>query len=343
MIELLIVISIIAFLTALLLPAVQSAREAARRMKCVNNLKQLGLGMLNYESTHGALPPQQVLRFSLAGPSVIWKSTWSITSRIAPFLEQGPLYNAINYSLPLGRAENSTVVSQRLGMLICPSEIRPDPIITTNAKTGAISVYGVSNYGWCEGDWYIFGGKGGMPNRSAFGPNTSKPLSAFTDGLSQTMLAGEVKTYTQAYHDCDSAPGPAASDPFAVPEPLAIRASIAASANGSGCRLAAGTPGGGHTRWASGNSFYDGFTTALPPNSSAPAGANALDTDLCTIDEDDGGPTYSAVTSRSHHPGGVNALFGDGSVHFIKDSVDWHNWRALGTIAGSEVVSNASY
>ena len=61
------------------------------------------------------------------------------------------------------------------------------------------------------------------------------------------------------------------------------------------------------------------------------------------MDEDDGGPTYSAVTSRSHHPGGVNVLFGDGSVHFIKETVDWRNWRALGTIAGSEVVSSDSY
>ena len=343
LIELLIVISIIAVLMALLLPAVQSAREAARRMRCVNNLKQLGLGLLNYESTHGALPPQQVLRFSPNGASVAWKSTWGVTSRIVPYLEQGPLYNAINHSLAIGKADNATVVSQRLGMLICPSEVHPDPIVVTNATTGAVAVYGVSNYGWCEGDWYIFGGKGGMPNRGGFGPNMSKTLSAFTDGLSQTMVASEVKTYTQAYHDCDTVPGPVSGNPFAVPDPSAIRVLIAAGATGSGCRLASGTPGGGHTRWASGNSFYDGFTTALPPNSSAPAGANALDTDLCTMDEDDGGPTYSAVTSRSHHPGGVNVLFGDGSVHFIKETVDWRNWRALGTIAGSEVVSSDSY
>jgi prepilin-type processing-associated H-X9-DG protein len=102
-------------------------------------------------------------------------------------------------------------------------------------------------------------------------------------------------------------------------------------------------PGGGHTRWSNGNSFYDGFTTALPPNSRAPAGTIALDTDLCSEDEDDGGPTYSAVTARSYHAGGVNVVLGDGSVRFIKNSIDWRMWRALGTIGSGEVVGADQY
>ena len=102
-------------------------------------------------------------------------------------------------------------------------------------------------------------------------------------------------------------------------------------------------PGGGHTHWSNGNSFYDGFTTALPPNTRSPLGTVAADGDMSSEDEDDGGPTYSAVTSRSHHPGGVNALFGDGSVKFIKNSINWQTWRALGTVAGGEVLSADSY
>ena len=109
LIELLVVIAIIAALIALLLPAVQSAREAARRIQCTNNLKQLGLGVHNYESTHGVLPPQQVLSF--AGASVRWKSSWGVTSRIAPFLELGPLYNAINYTNKTSDPSNVTAVS----------------------------------------------------------------------------------------------------------------------------------------------------------------------------------------------------------------------------------------
>ena len=97
LIELLVVIAIIAVLIALLLPAVQSAREAARRIQCVNNLKQLGLAMHNYESSNGVLPPQMVLTFNSSG-AVAWKSSWSASSRITPYLEQGSVYNAINYT-----------------------------------------------------------------------------------------------------------------------------------------------------------------------------------------------------------------------------------------------------
>ena len=97
LIELLVVIAIIAVLIALLLPAVQAAREAARRIQCVNNLKQLGLGMHNYESSNGVLPPQMVLTFTSAG-AVSWKSQWGASSRITPYLELGTLYNAINYT-----------------------------------------------------------------------------------------------------------------------------------------------------------------------------------------------------------------------------------------------------
>ena len=101
--------------------------------------------------------------------------------------------------------------------------------------------------------------------------------------------------------------------------------------------------GGGHTHWSNGNSFYDGFTTALPPNTKSLIGTPGVDSDMTSEDEDDGGPTFGAVTSRSYHPGGVNALFGDGSVKFIKSSVTLQTWRALGTIGGGEVVDSSSY
>ena len=342
LIELLVVIAIIAVLIGLLLPAVQAAREAARRIQCVNNLKQLGLAVHNYESANGALPPQQVLKFS--GSTVSWKSQWGVTSRLLPFAEQGSLYNAINYIQKTTDPMNSTVVATAIPMLICPSEIQSQPFQSTNSA-GVTSKFGISNYGWCEGDWYVYGGPGVIANRSAFGPNTSRTFAALSDGLSQTIFAAEVKAYTRAYHDCagGAVPPPGPASPTASPDPATVLASIAAAPT-SGCKLANGSPGGGHTHWCNGNTFYDGLTTALPPNMRAPAGPpELLDSDLVTEDEDDGGPTYSAITARSYHPGGVNSLFGDGSVRFIKNNVDWRIWRSVGTVAGGEVVSSESF
>jgi prepilin-type processing-associated H-X9-DG protein len=94
----------------------------------------------------------------------------------------------------------------------------------------------------------------------------------------------------------------------------------------------------GHTDWTYANSIYDGFTTALPPNTVFEV-APGIDLDVNTEDENNGGPTYAAVTARSYHPDGVNALFCDGSVRFINNSVNWATWRALGTIASGELVS----
>jgi prepilin-type N-terminal cleavage/methylation domain-containing protein/prepilin-type processing-associated H-X9-DG protein len=344
LIELLVVIAIIAVLIALLLPAVQSAREAARRIQCVNNLKQLGLGMHNYESSNGVLPPQMVLTFNSTG-AVAWKSSWSASSRITPFLELGTVYNAINYTNKTTDPSNATSVSTQFKVFLCPSEPNQEAFTSTSAA-GVTTTYGVSNYGWCEGTWYTFGGfASSVPTPDAIGSNLRRTLAAFTDGLSNSLLGSEVKTYTQAYHDCGTVPPPGPTGPSAYPDIATVLASVAAAPN-SGCKLASapsGMPGGGHTHWCNGNSFYDGFTTALPPNTKSPAGPSGLDSDMSSEDEDDGGPTYAAVTARSYHPGLVNSLFADGSVHAVKNSVAYQVWRALGTIAGGEVVSADAY
>jgi prepilin-type N-terminal cleavage/methylation domain-containing protein/prepilin-type processing-associated H-X9-DG protein len=339
LIELLVVIAIIAVLIALLLPAVQAAREAARRMQCVNNLKQLGLAVHNYESANGVLPPQQALTF--AGAAVTWKSSWGVTSRLLPFAEQGALFNSINYTLKSSDPGNTTVVSATVKVLVCPSEANPGPF-TSTSSAGVTSTYGISNYGWCEGDWYTFGGASyNTPNRSAFGPNLSRTFAAFTDGLSQTVLGAEVKTYTQAFHDCPAAVPSNLATPTASPDPSTVISTVKAAST------QCGTAAAGHTRWSNGNSFYDGFTTALTPNTQVFTGTPVRpmlpDTDLVSEDEDDGGPTFAAVTSRGYHPGGVNALFGDGSVRFVKSSIAWQTWRALGTIGGGEIVGADSY
>ncbi len=338
LIELLVVIAIIAVLIALLLPAVQAAREAARRIQCTNNLKQLGLGLHNYESTNGVLPPQEVLT-GVGTLSPTWKTMWGVSARISPFLEQGPMYNAINFTLKASDPSNATVVATTLSVLICPSEVNPQPYMSTGS-TGTTSVYGVTNYGWCAGDWYVYGGVGGVPNRSAFAVNLSRRFAAVTDGLSQTLAAAEVKANQPEYRSCfpDGSGGtlPGLNNPYAVPDPAHSARYVFAAAAQCSYKVQA------HTEWANGNSDDDGFTTALPPNTKVLAGPQGQDVDLHTINESDGGPTYAAVTARSDHPGGVTALFLDGGVHFVKSTVNGLTWRALGTIAGGEVISSDS-
>ncbi len=109
-------------------------------------------------------------------------------------------------------------------------------------------------------------------------------------------------------------------------------ASVAAAPS-AGCVLItgpSGVPGGGHSEWCNGNASCDGFTTALPPDTYSPAGSPAVDTDMAAANEADGGPTYASVTSRSYHPGGVNALFAGGSVHFIKNSINYQTCARTG-------------
>jgi prepilin-type processing-associated H-X9-DG protein len=341
---LLVVIAIIAVLIALLLPAVQSAREAARRIQCTNNLKQLGLGMHNYESSNNVLPPQMSLTFTGSG-TVFWKSSWSASSRIIPYLEQGTVFNAINYTNKTTDPSNATAASTQMKVFLCPSEPNQEAF-TTTSSAGVTTTYGVSNYAWCLGTWYTFGGfAGGGAGPGVVSTNYSRTFASITDGLSNTLMGAEVKTYMPSYHDCGTVPPPGPTGVTAYPSISVVLASVAAAPT-SGCKVASapsGMAGGGHTHWCNGNSFYDGFTTALPPNTISPAGTPAVDSDMSSEDEDDGGPTYAAVTSRSYHPEGVNALFADGSVHFMKNSINWQTWRSLGTVNGGEVISSDSY
>jgi prepilin-type N-terminal cleavage/methylation domain-containing protein/prepilin-type processing-associated H-X9-DG protein len=323
LIEILVVVAIISVLIALLLPAVQSAREAARRAQCVNNLKQVGLALANYESTHSSFPLSNALSGVGQGPAIV-ENGWSALARIAPYLEQTNVYNLVNFNIKYSNIQNSTVIGLKIAAFNCPTEKDPTP---------ANPVYGISNYAVNVGDWYVWGGYApgsvnatpAMRNRGVFGINYSLAVSNFTDGTSNTitMSEGQNKKFT---YRCGTNSGSWPMTPVAP-----SRDTLLIIAKSSCTKI----KDPGHSRWANGNCYYGGLTFGLTPNTDSP--------NLVTQDENDGSPTFAILTAGSYHPGGVNSLFADGSVKFMKNTVGLETWRALGTPNGGEVISADSY
>jgi prepilin-type N-terminal cleavage/methylation domain-containing protein/prepilin-type processing-associated H-X9-DG protein len=326
LIELLVVISIIGVLVGLLLPAVQAAREAARRTGCVNNLRQIGLALHNYHAAVGSFP---VGFLYPSGPVPATTSPlqyrWSALAQMAPYLEQANLANAFNFSYPLaykpsagGSAfwpfypANTTAMKVQVAIFLCPSDGAPAPADDS----------GPTNYAFCTGDGSNGGEATGANGAFILGPALS--VAHITDGTSGTAAASEqllgiAGPYAQA-----------AASPAPQPTTRAFARAAAGPLTDAAC--AASAPG-----WLlnKGASWWDGnYLNTLYNHRSTP---NAPRPDCVTYHN----PGWKAA--RSLHPGGINLLLCDGHVGFVKDSVDLNVWRGIATRAGGEIVASSGY
>ncbi len=330
LVELLVVTAIIATLIGLLLPAVQSAREAARGSACKNNLRQLAIANTNYEAAYRNFPPSLVW----AGGSTTDASAnavWSAQARLLPFLEELAIGAEIRRQLDIPYSQATTaggvlIAGLKIPVLLCAAE----PNTQVRMKDG-VAEYAPLNYAINLGTWMVFdpakrsGGDG-----SAY-PNSRLKAGQFTDGLSKTIALAEVKAYTPYFRNAGR------SSPVMPASPDQV------------CGLSGDfkndlpTLGSGHTEWVDGRGHQTGFTAAFPPQTvvscSRPSGRYDIDWTNQQEAKSLTAPTAAAVTARSHHPEVVNYARMDGSVHSATSATDATVWRALATRSGGEAAA----
>jgi prepilin-type N-terminal cleavage/methylation domain-containing protein len=320
LVELLVVIAIIGVLVALLMPAVQAAREAARRSSCSNNLRQMVLAIHNYMDTEGSLPPAVTFTAPAGGGG-----SWSVQARILPYMEQLNLQNLIdfrfNYSDVVNAPQHAQVTQMRIPAYVCPSEIKAVPRVGTPLTHFPVS-YGI-NYG----TWFVYYAPTASSGNGAFVVNARLTDSAFLDGMSNTIALGEVKTYQAMIRNSGTPATMGAPPPPTPAEVLAYGGTFGTT---------------GHTEWVDGKIHETGITTTFPPNTRVlfNSGGTNYDVDFISRSESISAtvPTYAAVTSRSYHPGVSQAALMDGSVRPVSSAIDLATWRGLGSRDGGESV-----
>jgi prepilin-type N-terminal cleavage/methylation domain-containing protein/prepilin-type processing-associated H-X9-DG protein len=344
LIELLVVIAIIAVLIALLLPAVQAAREAARRAQCVNNLKQVALACHNYESANGAFPIGNVQSNATAnafGAACTENMLWTHMAYVLPYVEQNTTYNSYNLIWPADvnpavalNTPNWTAGTQKIGAFVCPSDgiaafASPANFfipVSQNSYGGNRGTWETTIFNWVNGAGVAVQGAntcGWAIGNGMFGPEGSVRIADVTDGTSNTFLVGEMSQFGAV--DAGSS--------WMFGNVIGWWGD-----SGSFGRIT----GGAYTVPAP-NSPWD--STGAIGNACLFTGPLVLPPDWLMNAKIPGGPCNSLGNwgFRSMHPGGVNFSMADGSVKFIKNSVNLTAYRALGTRNQGEIVSSDQY
>ena len=329
LVELVVVLAVIGILLALLLPAVQSAREASRKTSCTHNMKQLGLAVHNFQAAVGIFPPSFVMD---PGSSLATNNgSWSIHGRILPYVEQGNAYIQVRLDVAWDDPINKStgVPTMRIPTFMCPSEAND----TVRLDSGGDPKVYPQNYGFNFGTWFVYDPRTDRGGDGSFFVNSRLTPGKFHDGLSHTLCSAEVKAFTPYFRNTGD-PGPT------IPSSSAELAAFAGSAQ---FKLGPNTNDNtGHTEWPDGRVHHSGMTTVFTPNTRVlyqHTDGNTYDIDYNSRQEGKSTtqPTYAAVTARSYHPRVVHSVRMDGSVTSVSDNIDLRVWRALSTRDGGEL------
>jgi prepilin-type N-terminal cleavage/methylation domain-containing protein/prepilin-type processing-associated H-X9-DG protein len=330
LIELLVVIAIIAILIGLLLPAVQKVREAAARMKCSNNLKQVGLAAMNYESALGVLPSgmgQKPLPANDSG------SRPSILAQLLPYLEQANKFNLFNFDYDVNNGvPNEAAREQDVSFFLCPSD--PSPNVVQYPPSAA---YGRANY---------FGSLGANANANStdtatigiFNYNPGIRITDITDGTSNTAMFAEVRRGTRTFNASGTYDDTTVMIAYSGWNDFDITTITQ-------CRA---YPGGGAVIRYTGHQYYRNLPQTSLYSHTVPINWNRKSSNTQDPNVQKYNCGYSDfarvhLAASSYHTGGVNVCRGDGSVQFFRDGIDLTVWRQIGTRSGGEVINGSQF